>query len=64
MIIFNFIYVNEKLRNIPSEGGNRTSHELQQWPVLKKFCDRKFMIVNYASVWSLSYDRNLRHWLM
>jgi hypothetical protein len=25
-----------------------------------KFYNRKFAIVNYASVWSISYDRNLQ----
>jgi hypothetical protein len=30
------------------------------WPVLSKFYDHKFTIVNYASVCSLAYDHNLR----
>ncbi len=29
-------------------------------PVLYKFYDCKFTIVNYASVWSVTYDRNLQ----
>jgi hypothetical protein len=32
-------------------------NDRDQWPVLQKVYDRKFTIVNYASVWSVSYDR-------
>ncbi len=31
----------------------------QLWPVLLKFYDRKFLIVNYVSVWSVTYNHNL-----
>ncbi len=34
--------------------------DLERWPVLSKVYDRKFMIVNYALVWSVGYDHNLR----
>ncbi len=30
------------------------------WPVLYKFNDCKFTFVNYASIWNLNYDSNLR----
>jgi hypothetical protein len=42
----------ERYRWKPSKCGNfivMSNH----WPVLKKFYDRKFTIVNYASVWSV-----------
>ncbi len=29
------------------------------WPVLYKFYDHKFTFINYATVWSVNYDRNL-----
>jgi hypothetical protein len=35
-------------------------HSTFYGPVLYKFYDRKFTIVNYASVWSVTYDRNLQ----
>jgi hypothetical protein len=33
---------------------------IHQWPVLYKVYNRKFMIVNYTSVWSVSYDHYLQ----
>ncbi len=32
---------------------------LERWPVLSKVYDQKFMIGNYALVWSIGHDHNL-----
>ncbi len=44
--------------NVSTNRTNVVNFE-NQWPVLLKDYDRKFMIINYILVWSESYDRKL-----
>ncbi len=58
----NFNYLKEQSTDIPLFyfRGIYFLSSFNQWPVLCKFYDCKLTIVNYASVWSMTYDHNLQ----